>query len=87
MHYVKHYSGMTPKVKDATAINDCIEYLGRDKWMKTFGTLVQPGASMAHTPYSQKKKTIQAIRFICMMAGIRDYPVRAIIRTVWAAHK
>ena len=87
MHYERRYDAADRALNDANAVRDAIEYLGLANWRKTFGLLVQEeGGSFAATPYSEKKKFIQHIRFGCMMAGIRGYPVGAIIRTLWACH-
>lgn len=85
-HYERRYNHADRTVNDAQAVQDSIEYIGRDRWIKSFGLLIQPGAKMEGSYYSDKKKTIQTIRFCCMMSGIRGYPVNAIIRAVWAAH-
>jgi hypothetical protein len=84
MHYeIRYQDG---PAEDMRAINDAIEYLGREVWVKTFAAFIQPGASMAETPYSEKKTVIQQVRFFCMMCGISGRPVSAIIRGIWRAH-
>jgi hypothetical protein len=85
MHYEIQYQ--PGPAEDARAIRDAMEYLGHDKWCETFGQFIQPGASMSATPYSMKKRTIQMVRFACMLAGIQGRPVGAIIRGIWAAHR
>jgi hypothetical protein len=86
MHYAINYNADNRALNDANAVRDAIEYLGADRWNKSFGLFVQKGTSFAKTPYSVKKQVIQQIRFCCMLSGIRGYPVAAIIRTVWACH-
>lgn len=85
-HYAINYTNTDRAVNDANAIRDAIEYLDRARWAASFGKMVQPGASMRSTPYSEKKKLIQQIRIGCMFAGIRGYPVGAIMRGMFAAH-
>lgn len=84
MHYSIHYQ--PGAAEDARAICDAMDYLGDDAWRKSFGALIQPGASMKATPYSKKKKLIRQVRLGCMFAGIQGRPVNAILRGIWAAH-
>ena len=79
-HYDIKYDSSKPRAqRDAEAVRDIQEYLGMDKYRKTFGDMFIRSHDY-HARYAVIKAWIRQIQICCMVAGISGYPVGALVR-------
>lgn len=74
MSYEIDYTGMPEDQKQAQAVKDCIEWLGKEQFAKVVEILIlDEGRSPRHM-----------VRLGLMMQGIQGYPAEVMMDRFWA---
>lgn len=71
-HYDIDYSGLDPIAKHEKALQDIVDYMGRDKFDRLVESL-RKGEQL----------TLQHFRLVMSFAGVQGYPVKALYNHIW----